>query len=295
MLTLEQASKLRQNPLQRGVVETFARTSPVLERLPFLNVAGNAYSWNREDALPGIAFRDYNETFVESTGVVQQSTEVLKIFGGKGRVDKALVDTQGNLNDLRAIQDGMKAKSLALDWTKHFFKGDASTNPKGFDGLEKRLVGAQVLNATPAGMTLNDLDRLLDSIQGSPDILFMNKTTRRTVNALRRAAGQATEVVSDTFGRQIDAYAGIPIGVIEEDASGNDILGFDEAGGTTSVYAVRFGVMEWVSGLQALEMEIIDQGLVDVWYQTLIQWISSFAIFHPKAAARLQGVTDAGM
>ena len=294
MLSLTEASKLRQNPLQRGVVETFARTSPVLERIPFLDVAGNAYSWNREEALPGVAFRDYNENFEETTGVVQQSTEVLKIFGGRGRVDKALVDTQGNLNDLRAIHDGMRAKALALDWTKNFFKGDIADNPKGFDGCEKRLVGPQVLTAS-ASLTLNDVDKLIDAIQGSPDALFMNKATRRLINHLRRQAGQATEVVSDVFGRQIEAYAGIPIGVIEEDASGNEILGFDEEGSTTSIYAMRFGAMEWVSGLQAREMEIIDQGLVDVWYQTLIQWISSFAIFHPKAAARLKGVANAGL
>ena len=185
-------------------------------------------------------------------------------------------------------------EALALDWTKNFFKGDVTDNPKGFDGLERRLTGPQVLTAS-ASLTLNDVDKLIDAIQGSPDVLFMNKTTRRLINHLRRQAGQATEVVSDVFGRQIEAYAGIPIGVIEEDASGDDILGFDETGSTTSIYAMRFGVMEWVGGLQAREMEIIDQGLVDVWYQTLIQWISSFAIFHPKAAARLKGVANAGV
>lgn len=297
MLTLVEASKLKQNPLQAGVIETFASTSPVLERIPFMDVAGNAYSFNREQSLPGIAFRDYNETYTESTGVVQQSTEVLKIFGGTAKVDRALVKTQGNLNDLRAMQTNMKAKAAALDWTKNFFKGDVASDPKGFDGLEKRLTGAQVLDATAAAMTLNDVDKLIDAVQGGPDVLFMNKTTRRTVNALRRAAGQATEVVSDAFGRQIDAYANIPIGIIEDDASGNPILGFDEGSGndTTSIYAVRFGVSEWVSGLQCGALEVIDQGLIDVWYQTLIEWICSFTIFHPKAAARLQGVTDSGV
>lgn len=296
MLTLTEASKLRQNPLQAGVIETFARTSPVLERIPFLNVAGNAYSFNQEKTLPGIAFRDYNEMYTESTGVVQQSTEVLKIFGGTFRVDRALVKTQGNLNDLRAIQTNMKVKAQALDWTKNFFKGDGSGNSKGFDGLEKRLTGTQVLDATAAGMVLNDVDKLIDAVQGGPDVLFMNKPTRRALNALRRAAGQATEVVSDVFGRQIDAYAGIPIGVIESDASGAEILDFDEGtDDTTSIYAVRFGVGEWVSGLQAGDMEVIDLGLVEVWYQTLVEWICSFTIFHPKAAARLQGVADSGL
>ena len=284
--------------MQAGVIETFASNSPVLERIPFLDVAGNAYSFNVEKTLPGMAFRDYNETYTESTGVVQQSTEVLKIFGGTARVDRALMKTQGNLNDLRAIQTNMKAKAAALDWTKNFFKGDVSTDPKGFDGLEKRLTGAQVLDNNNNGtLNLFAVDKLIDAVQGGPDVLFMSKTMRRTLNAIRREAGQATEVVSDVFGRQISAYAGIPIGIIEDDASGNPILGFTEGSDndTTSIYAVRFGVQEWVGGLQAGPLEVIDQGLIDVWYSTLIEWICSFAIFHPKAAARLQGIVDSGM
>jgi hypothetical protein len=126
-------------------------------------------------------------------------------------------------------------------------------------------------------------------------MLFMSKDMRRALNASMRAQGQASETVSDVFGRQIPAYAGIPVGVIEEDKDGNAILGFDEADDTTSIYACRFGVSEWVSGLQAGAMEVIDQGLVDVWYVTLVEWICSFAIFHPKAAARLSGLEDLGV
>ena len=77
-------------------------------------------------------------------------TESLKIFGGSSRVDRALVKTQGNLNNLRAIQDSMKAKAAALDFTKAFFKGDSSSDPKSFDGLERRLTGSQVIDASGA-------------------------------------------------------------------------------------------------------------------------------------------------
>ena len=298
MLTLAEASKLIQNPLQRGVVETFPRTSPVLMMLPFLDVAGNAYNWNLEKTLPGIGFRDYNETYTESTGVVQPMTEVLKIFGGVSRVDRALVKTQGNLNNLRAIQDSMKAKAAALDFTKNFFKGDTTVNVKGFDGLEKRLVGPQVIDAstvTSVDGLCGAVDKLIDTVSGSPDMIFMNKDMRRALNASMRAQNQATETVSDVFGRQIPAYAGIHIGVIEEDAEGNPILGFDEDDDTTSIYACRFGVQEWVSGLQAGAMEVIDQGLVDVWYVTMVEWICSIAVFHPKAAARLSGLSVLGV
>lgn len=302
MLTLIEASKLIQNPLQRGVVELFARTSPVLERLPFLDVAGNAYSYNIEETLPGVAFRGINETYTESTGIVNPQIEAMKVFGGKGKVDRALVKTQGNLNDLRMIQDTMRAKAAALDFTRTFFKGDEATDPKSFDGLQKRIVGTQLLDAGDSSggdpLTLTKLDELLDLIQGNVDMLFMSKAMRRKVNSLMRASNQAMETVSDTFGRQIPAYAGVPIGIIEVDAQGNEILGFNEAapgGGAptcASIYAVKFGVKEFVSGLQAGPLEVFDHGLVDVWYTTEIELICAIAVFNPRSAARLWGIAD---
>lgn len=301
MLTLVEAAKLIQNPLQRGVVEVFPQTSPVLQHLPFLDVQGNAYSYNQEQTLPGIGFRGINEIYDESTGVINPQTEALKIFGGISKVDRAQVKTQGKVNDIRAVHDGMKAKAAALEFTKAFFKGNSTADADSFDGLEKRLTGSQVLDMGNADggnpLTLDKLDELIDAVQGSPDMLFMNKTMRRKVNKLMRAAGQATETVSDAFGRQIAAYAGIPIGVIESDKNGNEILGFTEPDldngdktACTSIYAVRFGAKEWVSGLQAGILEVIDQGLQGIHYQTLIEWICSIAVFHPKAAARLRGI-----
>ncbi|WP_027186726.1 major capsid protein [Desulfovibrio cuneatus] len=290
MWTREDAEKLNQTPLQAGVVQVFAETSPVIQYMPFMDVAGNAYSFNREQALPGVSFREINEVFPVTTGAVQNVTENLKVFGGSAKVDRALVRSQGNLNDLRAIQTNMHAKAAALDFTRCFFKGESATSPKEFDGLQKRLVGAQVLDAAGA-LTLAKLDELVDAVQGAPSALFMSKTMRRQVNALMRAAGQAVETVSNVFGVQIPAYAGIPIGVIEEDAAGNEILGFEEVGSTASVYAVRFGVSEYCSGLQCGPLEVHDLGLVQSWYQTDIEWLVSFTLFNGKSAARLKGIT----
>jgi hypothetical protein len=70
MLTLLEAAKLTQDPLKRGVIEIFPRTSAVLERLPFFNVDGMAYKYNIEETLPGIGFRGINEDYDESTGIV---------------------------------------------------------------------------------------------------------------------------------------------------------------------------------------------------------------------------------
>lgn len=303
MLTLLEAAKLVTDPLKKGVISIFPRVSPVLERLPFFDVNGQAYKYNQEKTLPGIAFRGINESYTADTGVVNPAVEQLFIMGGLSKVDRALVKTQGNVNNLRAIYDGMKAKAAALTYTLKFFKGDNASDPNEFTGMEKRLTGAQVIDAgaTAGGnaLTLDKLDEMLDAVQGSPDVIFCNKTLRRKINALMRAAGQATEPISDAFGRQIQSYGGVAIGVIEEDKDGNLILPFDEAdskgdaASCSSIYACRFGLAEYVSGLQAGNMDVLDQGLTGVHYNTLIEWICGLGVFHPKAAARLRGIKNA--
>ncbi len=304
-LTLIEAAKLSQDPLQRGVIEVFPRTSPVLERLPFLTVSSDSYKYNLEKTLPGIAFRGINGGYTESTDIINPQVETLSILGGFSDVGRALVKTQGSINNLRAVHDGLKAKAAAQKFTKAFFKGDSENDPKSFDGLEKRLTGDQLLAAgsTSGGdaLTLDMLDQLLDAVVGGADVLFMNKPMRRRVSALVRAAGQAQEVVSDAFGRQLTGYAGVPIAVIEEDNEGNEILGFTEdcpGGGSSvgsSIYAVRFGVSEYISGLQCGSLDVIDQGLYSggVAFRTLLEWICGVACLHPKSAARLYGLKNA--
>lgn len=303
-LTLVEAAKLRTDPLQKGVIEVFARTSPILQYMPFLNVSSNSYKYNQEDTLPGIGFRAIGADYSEGTGVLNPVTETLTILGGHSDVDRVLVKTQGDINSIRATHDAMKAKAAALEFTRCFIKGDDSSDNE-FDGLEVRLTGNQKIAAgtTEDGddLTLDLLDQLIDACVGDGSasrILLMNKTMRRKVNALMRAAGSAFEQVNDSFGRQIPAYGGIPIGVLEDDSTGSAILAFDEVDGAgngtacTSIYCVAFGAGEYVSGLQCGEMDVIDHGLYSggVAYRTTIEWITGMSVFHPKAAARLYGL-----
>ena len=127
-LTLMEAEKYTTDTLRRGVIEVFARNSVIFELLPFMEIAGNAYAYNTEEALPGIAFRGVNEGYVESAGVINQESEKLTIMGGDVDVDKFLAQTRGNINDIRGIQTEMKSKALALSWTRTFFKGDSTKN-----------------------------------------------------------------------------------------------------------------------------------------------------------------------
>jgi hypothetical protein len=101
-LTIQQWQSLNPQPLASGIVEVFARSNPVLEMLPFINIAGSAYRYNVEETLPGVAFRDFNAGYAESTGVVNPMIETLTLLGGDSDFDKAQIAMQVGDNDVRA-------------------------------------------------------------------------------------------------------------------------------------------------------------------------------------------------
>lgn len=297
-LTLVEASKLSNDVLQKGVIEVFARTSSILEMMPFMEIAGNSYAYNIEETLPGIGFRGVNEGYEESTGVINQKAETLVIAGGDVDVDRFLVQTRSNINDVRAVHTEMKAKALALAITNEIFNGDVATNALGFDGLKKRITGDQLILAGENGadLTLEMLDELIDAVDGEPDALFMSKAMRRKVKAVIQAHGGYMESAYDAFGRPVVTYGGIPLRTIGENHEGKAILGFDETCGsnnnTASIYAVKFGAEQYVSGLQNGGMNVRDLGELDEKpvLRTRIEWYPGLAVFHPKACARLAGI-----
>lgn len=296
MLTQTEWAKLNPNDLQSGVVEIFAGTNPVMQYMPFQNIAGAAYVYNREQTLPGIAFRGINESYDESTGVINQLADPLKILGGDLDVDAALIAWSTGANDTRAIHDAMKVKALSLSHLKTVFDGDSTANPKEFDGLNVRLTGNQVISAGTNGgvLTLAMLDDLVDAVAGSPTLLLMNKKTRQVIRQLARSV-QALTIAKDDLGREIDLYYGVPFGIVEDDGQGNAILGFDETQGsannTASIYAAAFGPGA-MFGAQTAPISVRDLGELQSKpaFRTRVEHYNTIVLEHSKCAARLKGV-----
>ena len=309
-LSLIEQAKLKTNPLEKGVVMCFPETSPVLEDIEFRNVSSDVYKYNRADVLPRSDFRAVNESYTEGTSSLDAVTEALTISGGFSDVDRALVKTQGNINDVRAVHDSLKARSCAMKWQKTFFKGDVEANPKEFDGLQARisLTGNQLVNAGSSdggdAMSLAKLDECMDQVDGDPDVLYMNKTLRRLLSAAARLSTVAGNVnyTIDQFGKRVTTYNDVPIRVIENDEAGDAILGFTEVGSggatatATSVYAVKFSPIHCF-GLQCGDIDVIDMGLYSggVVYRTLIEWISGFTLAHNQSVCRLRGVSNSAI
>lgn len=301
-LTLVEASKLYAgDPVRSAIIELYARTSDVLQVLPFENISGNAYRYNREMTLPGIGFRGVNEAYSESTGILNPITEPLVIAGGDLDVDKFIIDTMGA--NQRSTHEAMKVKALALNWTLKFIKGDQASEPREFDGLQVRCTGNQLLSAGNtsggAALSLAKLDELIDSVN-NPQYLVMNKTMRRRLSQAARSTsvGGYITYTLDAFGRQVTRYNDIPILLVDEDNTGSQILGFTEAAYTgsatsTSIYCISFGE-SGVMGLQSGDMEVRDLGELDTKpaLRTRIEWYNGLAVFHGKSVARLRHIGD---
>ena len=305
-LTLIESAKLASgDQLKQGVIELYAGSSGILANLPFEGIQGNALKYNTEDTLPGVGFRGVNESYTASTGVINPQTESLTIAGGTLEVDRFLIKTQGE--NARSRHEAMKVRALSLNWTKKFIKGDTNSDPKEFDGLQVRLVNAQLIaaGATSGGdaLSLAKLDQLADQVV-NPTHFVMNKAMRRRLTAAARnsSIGGFIEHDKDAFGKQVTLYNGLPIIELDLDNESNAILPFTEAnpgGGaaaSTSIYCVSFNE-DGVMGIQNGDIDVEDLGLQDggTKYSTLVEWYSSFAVFHGRGAARLHGIKDAAV
>nr|MBA2439575.1 hypothetical protein [Thermoleophilaceae bacterium] len=219
---------------------------------------------------------------------------------------------RGNLNDLRAAATRGKVKAANFKFQDGFINGDVAVDANSFDGLKKRLTGAQVIAAGTNGLPvlgaddnarhsfLDQVDALLALVPNA-DALYMN------ANILAKLKGSARRLTIydqtiDDFGRKIGTYNGIALIDIGNKADGTMIIPQTETQGTStassSVYAVRFGRDESdraVTGLTNGGIDVRDLGEQQAKpvFRTRIEFFCGLGIFGGKGAARLTGVLNA--
>lgn len=304
-LTLAEASKLANDMLLQGVVETIVKDSPVLQQIPFIEIVGNVLTYNQEKTLPTIDFYDVGDPWAESTPTFEQKTASLKIMGGDADVDNFLKATRSNIQDLEAAVVELKAKALKDKFEETFIYGDSVASAKQFDGLRKLIdtttAGDQVIamGATGATLSLDKLDELIDAVKGGkPQLLLMSRRSRRKLNALVREAGGMIESDRDNWGNFIQLWDGIPIGTNDWILDTHVLTGGVETattGGTCStIYAFQMGEGA-LCGLTSpghITVEPIGSLETKDASRTRIKWYCSLALFSSIKAAALIGVQD---
>jgi hypothetical protein len=127
-ISLTEAAKLSNDILLKGIIETITRDSPILAKMPFIQVVGNSLKYNREKTLPSVAWYTVGDTWSESTPTFEQVTASLTILGGDADVDNFLKATRSNVQDLEAAIIEEKAKAIRHEFEDKFVYGTGSSN-----------------------------------------------------------------------------------------------------------------------------------------------------------------------
>ena len=313
-MTLAEAAVVTQDPRLPGVVKVL-NTSNIMNRVPFEPIAGRAYSYNTEGTLPAAAFRAVNAGYTESTGTFASGSESLVILGGDYVVDRFLEQTStGPVSSLVASQRDMKARSITAKFGDSFINGDNAVDANSFNGLKKRLTGAQVLTSGANGAAMNTdaatrtaffdrLDALLALVPGC-DAIYANQQVIAMLRSVYRNATINNFTVDTLTGRptEVPTWQGVPFLDAGLKADQTNIIPQTETAGTStntsSIYAVNFTENETEQGVMGIE----NGGLqVDAPRQMeskpsilgRIEIYCGLALVGPKPAARLSGVIAA--
>lgn len=281
MFALVDAAKLTQNMLQKGVIETMAQTSGVLERIPFIEVVGSGYSYNIMSELPAIEYRQVNTGYSATDVTVDQRTENLVIMGGDADVDVYIAKTYSNINDIRALQTESKAKAVARQFEKDFFGGFGTNGT--LKGLMQRCADNLAGTEIKAAVSLDSLNELMDSVVDGATALYMSKKMRRKVMAILQASGHYIETGADAFGRPVAMYGGVPIVPVDDSLIPAD-----------RIFAVKFGADQYVAGLSNGGVQVRDLGELDTIpvFRTRIEMYVGLATMHTKCFAILNASTS---
>ena len=292
-LTLAEGAKLSNDVLQQGVIETVINDSPVLQRLPFVEIVGNGLTYNRENVAATAAFFAVGDTWTESTPTFTQITAALTILGGDADIDNYIARTRNNVQDIEAAVVELKAKAVQQKFDDTFITGDTGTDANAFDGIDTLCAAGQTLSMGTNGatLTLDKLDEAVDLVRGGkPEILLMSRRTRRTLSSLARASGSGVvEHDRDEFGRMVSFYDGIPVGV-------NDYISDAQTVGTSTdcstIYALQFGegAVAGLTGPGGVSIERVGALETKDATRVRVKWYVSVALFNELKLAKLIGV-----
>lgn len=277
-VTLAQAKLNVTDDIQLGIIDEFAKSSFILNNIPFdacvSPVGGGAtltYGYTRLVTQPLAEFRMVNGEYQTHEVEKQRYTTDLKVFGGAYEIDRLIADMGGIVDEV-ALQSSQKVKAASALFSDTIINGNSSKDAKVFDGLDVAVTGTDTeANADGAAIDLsttaaikanaadfvNKVDEWLATMDGVSAILCNSKMLAK-FRAVAREMGMY-QLTKNDFGQKVEHFGEIPlVDLGAKPGSNAPIVGIDEDG-TTSMYAVRFGI----DGFHAISMS--GQAPVKTW------------------------------
>ena len=306
-------------PLKKGILDVFRKESFIMDKMPWETSGTLSVEYLRTKTLPTITARNVGEGMTASKGVLEPMEEQVCILSAYLDLPKEYVEAKNSVQDIRAVQTKMFSQAMAYKVNDMFINGNPVTNAKEMVGIRHRLVNdlaaaqsvdGDALDISPNTSTSNWYNILIDRVEelmslfvdGKPDVLLMNRTTKLRLESALRQAG-ILDSTKDNYERKqvtwgVGGPAIIDIGLkgdqstaIITDLENNDGKPTSAAGTETSIYGIKFGD-EFLKGFQRKELEAKDVGLLEdqITYRTYIDWDPGIMISNPRSVARIYGI-----
>jgi len=288
-ITLAQLAQVTKDPIKKYVGMQLIRESKILEMLPFENVNGlnvKAYWW---EVLPtGGAFRSLNEGYTSyEDGQLGDGSESVYGFGGDITYDTVLEKIKDVIGDPIQLQIDARIKSMGITWNDYFINGDVATDPKGFNGLKKRVAsmdtrqtiyaaGSTAAPMDPTGSAalargfINKFNRGIRYCNaGGCNAIIMNENMIvgfSQVLSYIQGQGNYLSVTQDQYGREEVSFRGVKFvdPGLKKDQSTEIITETEVAGDagadSTSIYFVAFNKDNGVHGIQLSDFNAYQVG-----------------------------------
>lgn len=319
-ITLEEAKVGMADHVDQQVIDTFRRSSLLLDSLIFDNcispgTGGStlAYGYVQLKTPSTASVRTINTEYTSNEAKREKKVTNAIIMGGSFDVDRVLQDTSGAIDEL-SFQAEQKIKATANYFHNLVINGQSGSGGSGFvdntfDGLKKLLDGTSsevtstVSIKDDAELTsnsqafLDELDAFLSILDGDPTMLLMNQQMLNRIRSAARRSGYY-ERTRDDFGRTVERYNGIPLmdaGKYYNGSNTVDVIETDSSGGTTDIYAISIGLDGFhgisPSGNGIIRSYMPDLTLPGAVKKGEVELVAGVALKSTLKAARLKGIT----
>jgi len=322
-ITLAEAKVGMTNKVDQQVIDTFQRSSLLLDRLTFDNsispgTGGSTLSYGYVQLLTPstAAVRTINSEYTPGEAKRTEKTTKAIIMGGSFQLDRVIQSTSGAVDEL-AFQAEQKIKATSNYFHNLVINGTSTASGAGyvtntFDGLKKLLSGTSTEITSTVSLTssaeldsnaqafLDELDAFLSVLDGTPSMLLMNKKMLNRVRYAARRAGYYDRT-KDDFGRVVETYNGIDLLDAGKYYNGSATVDVVEtsaasasAAGSTSIYAVVMG-LDGFHGISPTGNSVINSYMPDLnapgaVKKGEVELIAGVALKNTLKAAVLKGI-----
>ena len=290
-ITLAEAKVGMADKVDQNVVDTFRRSSLLLDNLVFDNAISPGtggstltYGYIQLKTPSTAAVRQINSEYTAGEAKREEKTTKAVVMGGKFQIDRVLIGTAGAVDEL-AFQTEQKVKATANYFNNLVINGNKASSGTGvlntFDGLDKLLTGTEteitstVDVSTEALMNsnynalLDEVDGFLSALDGKPSMLLMNNKMLAKMRSAARRAGYYSKD-RDEFGRVVETYNDIPMYDMGKYYNGTNTVDIipetaasTSAEGKTDIYAVTIG-LDGFHGVSPTGSKVINSYMPDL-------------------------------